>query len=107
MSANEELPEGWCKAALGEQAYYAGRIGWRGLKAEEYTESGPLLVSVHGLNHGERVAFHEACHISQERYKESPEIMLQENDILLANRLGQNPWLPPVFKAFRGYCPWL
>lgn len=60
-----------------------GRIGWRGLTAKEYTKGGPLFLSVHSLNYGDYVDFRDAFHISEERYDESPEIMLQENDILI------------------------
>ncbi len=72
------------EARLEDFVYIAGRIGWRGLKAEEYTESGPLFLSVHSLNKGEYVDFTVAKHISQDRYDESPEIKLREDDILLA-----------------------
>lgn len=74
----------WAEAKLDNLIYIAGRIGWRGLKAEEYTEDGPLFLSVYSLNYGEEVDFRDAFHISKERYAESPEIQLQENDILLA-----------------------
>jgi len=80
---NFSIPS-WVGAKLENLIYIAGRIGWRGLKAEEYTKGGPLLLSVHNLNYGEEVDFRESNHISMERYDESPEIKLQENDILLA-----------------------
>lgn len=64
-------------------AYLAGRIGWKGLTAKEYTQSGPLFLSVHSLNYGDYVDFRDANHISKERYDESPEIMLKEHDILI------------------------
>lgn len=73
----------WEQRKLGEIAYLAGRIGWKGLTAKEYTKGGPLFTSVHALNHGDYVDFGEAFHISQERYDESPEIMLAVNDILI------------------------
>ncbi|HEY1935581.1 MAG TPA: restriction endonuclease subunit S [Acetobacteraceae bacterium] len=73
----------WEQRKLGEVAYLSGRIGWKGLTAKEYTKSGPLFTSVHSLNHGDYVDFSEAFHISQERYDESPEIMLAASDILI------------------------
>ncbi|HVE20718.1 MAG TPA: restriction endonuclease subunit S [Acidocella sp.] len=73
----------WETKELGEVAYLAGRIGWKGLTAKEYTTSGPLFTSVHSLNHGDYVDFSEAFHITQERYEESPEIMLESDDILI------------------------
>jgi len=77
------LPQGWMYGKLENLIYIAGRIGWRGLKAEEYTQDGPLFLSVYNLNYGEKVSFDKVFHISQERYDESPEIKIQENDILL------------------------
>ena len=74
----------WAKVKLENLIYIAGRIGWRGLKAEEYTKEGSLFLSVHCLNYGEVVDFQDALYISMERYNESPEIQLRENDILLA-----------------------
>jgi hypothetical protein len=69
--------------SLGEVCYTSGRIGWKGLTAKEYTKTGPLFLSVHSLNYGDYVDFRDAFHISQARYDESPEIMLQEGDVLI------------------------
>jgi len=83
MPLNQELSEGWTCGRLEDWIYIAGRIGWRGLKAGEYTSEGPLFLSVYNLNKGIKVDFSEAQHITEERYEESPEIQLQNNDILL------------------------
>jgi type I restriction enzyme S subunit len=80
---NENLPFGWSETKIDNFIYIAGRIGWKGLKAEEYTESGPLFLSVYNLNYGDYVNFDKVYHISTERYEESPEIMLRDDDILL------------------------
>ena len=77
------MKAGWEKRNLGELAELRGRIGWRGLTAKEYTKAGPLFVSVHALNYGDYVDFRDAFHISEERYAESPEIMLQKDDVLI------------------------
>jgi type I restriction enzyme, S subunit len=77
------MKNGWQRKQLGELAELKGRIGWRGLTAKEYTKQGPLFLSVHSLNYGDYVDFRDAFHISEERYAESPEIMLQSNDILI------------------------
>jgi type I restriction enzyme S subunit len=78
------LPDGWVHARLENFIYIAARIGWRGLKADEYTEVGPLFLSVYNLNKGNIVDLSETYHISEERYSESPEIQLRNDDILLA-----------------------
>jgi type I restriction enzyme S subunit len=69
--------------SLKEIATLSGRIGWKGLTAKEYVKEGPRFLSVHSLNYGHFVDFRDAFNITQERYDESPEIMLQENDILI------------------------
>ncbi|HUG70066.1 MAG TPA: hypothetical protein VMM76_20110, partial [Pirellulaceae bacterium] len=77
------MKNGWQRKQLGELAELKGRIGWRGLTSKEYTQSGPLFISVHSLNYGDCVDFRDAFHISEERYVESPEIMLQKDDVLI------------------------
>ena len=80
---NGRLPIGWAESKIGNLLYFAGRIGWKGLKAEEYTEEGPLLLSVYNLNDGDEVSYSRVYHITDERYEESPEIMVQIGDVLL------------------------
>ncbi len=77
------MKEGWHEKKLSEVADLNGRIGWKGLTAKEYTETGPYFLSVHSLNYGDYVDFRDAFHISQKRYDESPEIMLRKDDILI------------------------
>ena len=81
--SKDDKIETWSKGTLDKLIYIAARIGWRGLKKSEYTESGPLFLSVHSLNYGKYVDYTQAYHISEERYLESPEIKLQEGDVLL------------------------
>lgn len=78
-----ELPNGWVRAKLDQLIYMAGRIGWKGLKASEYTDEGPMFLSVYNLNYGDDVVYDKVYHISSERYEESPEIKVKVNDILL------------------------
>lgn len=73
----------WETKQLSDVADLRGRIGWKGLTAKEYTQEGPYFLSVHSLNYGDEVDFRDAFHISQQRYDESPEIMLQPNDVLI------------------------
>ena len=80
---NPKLPDSWCESTIGNLLYFAGRVGWKGLKAEEYTQEGPILLSVYNLNEGDEVTYNRINHISMERYEESPEIMVREHDILL------------------------
>lgn len=77
------MKAGWKTEPLINVATLEGRIGWKGLTAKEYTSEGPHFLSVHSLNYGDYVDFRDAFHISQQRYDESPEIMLRRDDILI------------------------
>lgn len=77
------MPKTWAESKIGNLLYFAGRIGWKGLKADEYTEEGPLLLSVYNLNDGDEVSYNRVYHITTERYEESPEIMVEIGDVLL------------------------
>lgn len=91
--------EGAHTVPLKEIAELRGRIGWKGLTAKEYVKEGPRFLSVHCLNYGHYVDYRDAFNITQERYDESPEIILQENDILICKdgagigKLGMVPAL--------------
>ncbi|PAK43954.1 restriction endonuclease subunit S [Priestia megaterium] len=63
--------------------YIKGRIGWKGLKKEEFTETGPFLITGMHFKENGKIDWDRCFHIPQHRYDESPEIMLELEDILL------------------------
>ena len=69
---------------LGDYLYIKGRIGWKGLKKSEYlSQSGYRIINGESLTKS-GIDWNKAGYISEERYTESPEIMLQVGDILLS-----------------------
>ncbi|WP_235806472.1 restriction endonuclease subunit S [Levilactobacillus zymae] len=77
---------------MGDNSVIKGRLGWKNLKHEEYTVSGPSMVSGRYIESGE-IDWQSVDHIPEWRYEESPEIMLQNGDIIFTkdgSRLG-NP----------------
>lgn len=69
---------------LGEYLYIKGRIGWKGLKKSEYLQDGEYRI-INGESLTEDgIDWNKAGYITQERYLESPEIMLKPNDILIS-----------------------
>ena len=58
-----------------------GRVGWKGLSVSEYVEDGPFIVTGPQIQN-ERINWAECSHVTIARYEESPEIMLQNGDIL-------------------------
>jgi len=72
------------KLNLGKDLYVHGRIGWRGLSKEEYLKNGFYrIINATSLMDG-YVDWNNCGYITKERYEESTEIMLQENDILIS-----------------------
>lgn len=69
---------------LGDYLYIKGRIGWKGLKKSEYLQSSEYRIingeslTMDGIDWG------KAGFITEERYLESPEIMLEKDDILIS-----------------------
>ncbi len=77
-----KIPVDWEVFKLQDHLIIKGRIGWKGLKTSEYTDSGPFIVG--GLQIiDNKVSWDKCAHVVEERYNESPEIMLQESDILM------------------------
>lgn len=77
-----EVPTHWEIVKFKHVVKLSGRLGWKGLKAEEYTESGYGFLSTPDIKKRE-IDYNKMHFISEERYLESPEIMLKEGDVLL------------------------
>lgn len=77
------MSELWQTEPLGKYCYIKARIGWRGLAASEYTESGPFLIAGKHIESG-RIDWDAADHITEFRYRESSEIALAVGDVILS-----------------------
>lgn len=77
-----EIPEQWEVTKIKYTTYVKGRIGWQGLKSDEFIDEGPFLVTGTDFTQG-FVNWDTCYHISEERYNEAPPIQLQENDLLI------------------------
>ena len=66
-----------------DSIYIKGRIGWKGLKKKEYLKNSNYRI-INGSNIVNGGVDWDSCgYISKERYLESPEIALEDNDILI------------------------
>ena len=77
-----DIPESWELHKIKYCSYLKGRIGWQGLKADEFIDEGPYLITGTDFENG-RIQFDRSYHISEERYNEAPEIQLKEGDLLV------------------------
>ena len=99
---NYEVPIDWKLLKIKNIASVHGRIGWKGLKREEYTETGPLMLSVWSLTDEYPYGVDYSAgvnRLSTFRFDESPEIKLINGDVLLAKdgdigRIGYVKSLP-------------
>lgn len=73
----------WENIRLGDCAIIKGRLGWKSLKQEEYTEVGPSMIAGKHIKNGV-IDWGEVDHIPQWRYDESPDIMLENGDIIFS-----------------------
>ncbi len=78
----ELMPKGWKLIRFYYSSWIRARLGWKGLKAEEYTEIGYPFLSAFNIKNN-KLDWSNINYINQERYDESPEIKLNLGDILL------------------------
>ena len=77
-----DVPEHWVPKKIGAISSLKGRLGWQGLKADEYREQGPHVVSsAHFEDHV--IQWDECPRVSQKRYDTDNNIQLAVNDVLL------------------------
>ena len=77
-----QIPITWISARFSKVNWIRARLGWKGLKAEEYIDEGyPFLSAFNIQNY--KLVWENINHITLERYDESPEIKLHTEDILL------------------------
>ncbi len=90
----------WEHCELGKNAIIKGRLGWKSLKQDEYIKDGPSMIAGRHINNGQ-INWEEVDHIPEWRYFESPEIMLQDNDVIFSKdgSLGN----PAIIKNLKGY----
>lgn len=78
----KDIPFNWNEVNLLKVIYLRARLGWRGLKAEEYVDEGyPFLSAFNIVNN--QLVWENLNFINQLRYDESPEIKLSLHDILI------------------------
>ena len=79
---SEESRTDWQHVRLGDHTTVKARLGWKGLKADEYVDDGFVFLATPNLK-GSQIDFRNVNYISKWRYDESPEIQLRENDVLI------------------------
>ena len=95
-----KIPIGWEFIPLKYICYMKGRIGWKGLKQDEFLDNGEYyLITGHDIK-DDKIDWNKCYHISKDRYEESPEIMIQENDLLFTKdgTIGKTLFIDKLIK---------
>ena len=77
-----DIPEDWSVIRLKHSAWLKGRIGWQGLRSDEFKEEGPYLITGTDFDNG-IVNWNTCVHITESRFREAPEIHIHEDDLLI------------------------
>ena len=77
-----KIPSVWQVKRFSLVNYIRARLGWKGLKAEEYVEKGYPFLSAFNIEDS-KLDWSHLNFITKERYDESPEIKLTVGDIVL------------------------
>lgn len=81
------IPEDWEVKTLGKLACINGRIGFRGYTVKDLVRKGEGAIAIGGKHISKNfLDLSDAEYISWEKYYESPEIMVKQGDIVLAQR---------------------
>ncbi len=72
----------WPTRTIKQSSYLKGRIGWQGLRAEEFLEEGPFLIT--GTDFvGGQIDWSDCYHISEWRFREAAYIHVKDGDLLI------------------------
>ena len=75
-------PQNWSLLKLKHNFGLKGRIGWQGLRSDEFIDDGPFLITGTDFVNG-YVNWNTCAHISEERYLQDSNIHIKENDLLI------------------------
>lgn len=78
----KKIPISWDRIRIGYNSWIRARLGWKGLKADEYVDEGYAFLSAFNIINN-KLDWSSLNYITQERYDESPEIKLCIGDIIL------------------------
>ena len=82
MKAAKAMNSVWPTTTIARSSYLRGRIGWQGLRAAEFLDEGPYLVTGTDFVDG-KINWDHCYHVSEERYAEAEYIHIKDGDLLI------------------------
>lgn len=77
-----EIPSHWTNTKVKFEAYVKARVGWHGLKSDDFTDEGPYLVTGSDFK-GTNIDWSQCYHCDEPRYEQDPYIQLRDGDLLI------------------------
>lgn len=75
-------PSEWFITKVKYEAYVKARVGWHGLKSDDFTDEGPFLVTGSDFK-SSRIQWADCYHCDLNRYEQDPYIQLRNGDLLI------------------------
>lgn len=78
------IPKSWPLIRLKNAAWLKGRIGWQGLRADEFKDDESLPYLITGTDFHDGIVKWDTCaHITEERFNQDKNIQIKEDDLLI------------------------
>lgn len=78
------IPKSWSLIRLKNAAWLKGRIGWQGLRADEFKDDESLPYLITGTDFYNGIVNWDTCvHITEERFNQDRNIQIKEDDLLI------------------------
>jgi|SRR6218665_349876 len=78
-----EIPSHWELKKIKHRCYVKARVGWKGLKSDEFLQEGYAYLVTGSDFKNDKVNWKECYHIDKERFDDDPYIQLQNEDLLI------------------------
>lgn len=79
---SEAVNPEWPQTTIKASSYLKGRIGWQGLRASEFIDDGPYLVTGTDFRGG-GIDWSNCYHVTEERFREGAYIHIRDGDLLI------------------------
>ena len=77
-----QYPASWDLTRVKFESYVKARVGWHGLKSDDFTDEGAYLVTGSDFK-GPVIKWEDCYHCDFDRYEQDPYIQLKEGDLLI------------------------